>query len=47
MLFLAEIQRITVQISKCHKPDFLQSIFSENIGLKSLENQKIIKSGLW
>ena len=44
--FQAKIRRKTVNISKCHKPDLLQSIFSENIGLNALENPNLIKSDL-
>ena len=35
------------KISKCHKPDFLQCTFSENIGVYALENPYIEKSDLW
>ena len=35
-----------VKISKCPKPDFLQSTFSENIDVYVLENPYIEKSDL-
>ena len=47
MIFSAQIQQITIKISKCHKPDLLQLTFSENLGLNAFENPNLMKSGLW
>ena len=47
MFFPPKIWHKMVKISKYHKPDFLQSIFSENIDIYVLENPYIEKSDLW
>ena len=46
-IFSTKIWQKTVNILKCHKPDFLQAIIYGYIDKYNLKNQQIENSGLW